>query len=113
MIESTTTANGFMKLTATAGLIHKKGTEEYKPTFLMLPGETHDLYEEVAEKPAATKQQYCAEVERLVALRYTCGQEIQLLAEKDSDPQAYRNYRAYVEQCKQTAQQTLNNAQTI
>ncbi len=73
-------------------------------------GETVDDFLEVDAPPAPlpyTKRQYSAEVERLIARRYSHGQEIQLLVEKDADPQAYADYRAYVEQCKLTATENL------
>lgn len=73
-------------------------------------GETVDDFLEVEAPPAPlpyTKRQYSAEVERLIARRYSHGQEIQLLVEKDADPQAYADYRAYVEQCKLTATENL------
>lgn len=75
--------------------------------------ETAEDFLEVDELPKRkpyTKKQYSAEVERLIARRYSSGQEIQLLVERDADPDAYADYRAYVEQCKLTAAQNLTAA---
>lgn len=78
---------------------------------LARPNESADDFDEVDEPPLPyTKKQYSAEVERLIARRYSSGQEIQLLVERDSDPDAYADYRAYVEQCKLTAARNLTAA---
>lgn len=82
--------------------MHKIGTDDYWPSVVMLPGETPDMYEEVSEKPepCASKEAYAAEVERLIAERYSTGKEIELLAERESNPDAWAEYRAYVTDCK-------------
>lgn len=117
MIESTRLSNGFIKLTATAGLIHNLRTDEYRPSFVMLTSDTIDMYEEVAEKPAFTKEQYDAKVAELVRLRYTESEEFAIqrkainaaFSPTIADSAAmdtmeeYRKYNAYVEQCKQQA----------
>lgn len=116
MIESIKLANGFIKLTATAGVIHKIGTDNYSKSVIVLPGETMDMYEEVAEKPAYSKEQYDAKVAELVRRRYTESEEfaIQRKALNTSlnpQPGGYYNgalaeyveYNAYIEECKQQA----------
>lgn len=118
MIESTRLSNGFIKLTATAGLIHKIGTDTYAPSFVMLPSDTLDMYEEVAEKPPYTKEEYDNKVAELVRLRYTESEEFAIqrkainaafspmpLSENStaSAMDEYQAYNAYVEQCKQQA----------
>ena len=73
-----------------------------------LPGDTADSFEELSadDTPAYTKEQYRAEVERLIAERYTTGQEIQFAREKEA-ADGYTDYLAYIEQCKARAIENL------
>lgn len=73
-----------------------------------LPGDTAESFEELSadDTPAYTREQYRAEVERLIAERYTTGQEIQFAREKES-ADGYTDYLAYVEQCKARAIENL------
>ena len=73
-----------------------------------LPGDTAESFEELSadNPPAYTKEQYRAEVERLIAERYTTGQEIQFAREKES-ADGYADYLAYIEQCKARAIENL------
>ena len=73
-----------------------------------LPGDTADSFEELSadDTPAYTREQYRAEVERLIAERYTTGQEIQFAREKES-ADGYTDYLAYIEQCKARAIENL------
>lgn len=117
MIESTQISNGLVKLTAQEGFIHKKGTETYAKSIIMLPSDTLDMYEEVAEKPAYTKEEYEAKVAELVRGRYSESEEFALQrkainaafspsvlsAESDSALAEYAEYNAFVEECKQRA----------
>ncbi len=58
------------------GLIHKIGTDVYAPNSIMLlPGESVDMYEEVAARPAYSKAEYDAKVAELVRERYTASDE--------------------------------------
>lgn len=113
MIESTKIANGLIKLTATAGLVHKIGTDIYAPSIVMLPSDTLDMYEEVAEKPAYTKEQYDNKVAELVRQRYSESEEFAIqrkainaafspsVTSADSSAlEEYQSYNAYVDECK-------------
>ncbi len=73
-----------------------------------LPGDTADSFEELSadDTPAYTREQYRAEVERLIAERYTTGQEIQFAREKEA-ADGYTDYLAYIEQCKARAIENL------
>lgn len=76
-----------------------------------IAGDTADSFEEIPDgttAPAYTKEQYRAEVERLIADRYTIGQEIQFSREKES-ADGYTDYLAYIEQCKARAIENLAN----
>ena len=113
MIESIKVGS-LIKLTATTGLIHKIGTETYAKSLIMLPSETMEMYEEVAEKPTYTKEQYDAKVAELVREKYTESEEFALQrkainaaflpATVSEDGNAalneYQEYNAYVEDCK-------------
>lgn len=73
-----------------------------------LPGDTAESFEELSadDTPAYTREQSRAETERLIAERYTTGQEIQFAREKESSD-GYADYLAYVEQCKARAIENL------
>lgn len=73
-----------------------------------LSGDTADSFEELSadDTPAYTREQYRAEVERLIAERYTTGQEIQFAREKET-ADGYADYLAYIEQCKARAIENL------
>ena len=43
-----------------------------------------------------------AEIEKLMAKRYTTGAEIAILADKDTKPVAYAKHQAYRAECKAT-----------
>lgn len=88
----------------------KGGNEQPFAKGMMLPSDTLDSFEEVdpAElaKEKYTKAQYRAEVERLIAERYTTGQELQFLREKEA-AEGYAEYLAYIETCKAEAKARL------
>ena len=78
-------------------------------THTALPADTADSFEEITTEPEATgysKEAYRAEVEKLIAERYTTGQEIQFAREKEA-ADGYTDYLAYVEQCKARAIENL------
>lgn len=115
MIQQTKIGN-LTKITSTEGLIHKIGTDTYNPSFVMLPSETLDMYEEVAEKPAYNKEEYDAKVAELVRQKYSESEEFAIQrkainASFSPSPSAsdsaaleeYQAYNAYVEECKQNA----------
>ena len=91
-------------------ILHKVGSDDYteirhthvKPSEL-------DKWEEiaVADIPPYTKAEYDAEVERLIALRYSHGKEVEINRERTEKPERFAAYMAYVEQCKAEARQSL------
>ena len=92
-------------------LVRRKGDNEQPfAKGMMLPSDTADNFEEVdpAElaKTSYTKAEYRAEVEKLIAERYTTGQEIQFAREKET-AEGYAEYLAYIEQCKARAKARL------
>lgn len=68
-----------------------------------------DEWEEVAVDalPAYSREEYCREVERLIALRYSHGREIEVNRERESKPERFAEYMAYVDQCKVVAVENL------
>lgn len=66
---------------------------------------------DAAELPALSKAEYDAEVERLIALRYSYGKEIEVNRERDSKPEQFAAYMAYVEECKRQAKEAKNTSE--
>ena len=100
--------------------LHKTGTDTYVPK-APVPTADIDKWEEVDDRPAYTKEEYEAEVARLVRERYTADEEFALQrkainaafspapATTDSTSlEEYAAYNAYVEQCKSTAKESLS-----
>ncbi len=101
------------------GLIHKIGTDVYAPNSIMLlPGESVDMYEEVAARPAFTDADYKTKVSELIHQRYDLDDEIALLNNvrvEDPKPEhlaEYADYQAYREECKQRAKEPALYAAT-
>lgn len=87
-------------------ILHRIGSEDY-PTIRRIMVNATDAanYEEVsvADIPAYTKAEYDAEVERLIAERYSHGKEIEVNREHDTKPEQFAAYMAYIEECKAKA----------
>lgn len=87
-------------------ILHRIGSEDYT-TIRRIMVEATDAanYEEVsvADIPAYTKAEYDAEVERLIAERYSHGKEIEVNREHDTKPEQFAAYMAYIEECKAKA----------
>lgn len=87
-------------------ILHRIGSEDY-PTIRRIMVNATDAanYEEVsvADIPAYTKAEYDAEVERLIAERYSNGKEIEVNREHDTKPEQFAAYMAYIEECKAKA----------
>lgn len=109
------------KLTASKGWIHKKGTETYAKSIMMLPTDSIDDYEEVDEIPAFTKSEYDRKVAELVRRRYSESEEFAIQRKRMNAITAasgesvagsagselanseYEEYNSYVERCKEEA----------
>lgn len=99
--------NGMKELVADPGKwLHMKDSDTYVPRVPVKADRASD-WEEVDSKPAYTRVEYEREVERLIALRYTTGQEIQFARERETAGEKYAEYLAYVEQCKVDARANL------
>lgn len=73
-----------------------------------------DEWEEIdaAGQPSQTKAEYDAEVERLIALRYSYGKEIEVNRERDTKPAQFAAYLEYVEECKVRAREEASGKST-
>lgn len=106
-MEKIVQTSGMVELVAAPGkLLHLKGTAVYVPKAPVLLRRVDD-WEEVDGKPPYTDDEYAAEVERLIALRYSTGKEIQFAREREAAGEKYTEYLAYVESCKARAVENL------
>lgn len=64
-----------------------------------------------AVSDADALRRYEAEVERRIAQRYTHGQEMATLRQRDTKPDEFAEYNAYAEQCKADARAALGCAE--
>lgn len=94
-----------------AHILHRKGSDDYTE-IRHVTVKDPDTWEEiaVADIPPYTKAEYDAEVERLIALRYSHGKETEINREREEKPERFAAYIAYVEQCKADARQSLATA---
>lgn len=90
-------------------LIHRIGTETYVKRSMVLPTDIVEMFEEVDELPAYTKQQYDEKVAELVRERYSESEEFAIqrkylnTIKGTKNPEVISEYEAYndfVEECK-------------
>lgn len=85
-------------------ILHRKGDKEYNPEQrrICVPVEDVTNYEEIAVEdiPSQFEADYKARVISLIRARYDADDEIALLRQRDTKPDEYAAYNAYVEQCK-------------
>ena len=87
-------------------ILHRITSEDYTEIrHIIIREEDLPNWEEIAIE-------YSNEVERLIALKYSHGKEIEVNREKDSKPDKYTEYLDYIEQCKIQARETLSNRNT-
>ena len=89
-------------------ILHRIGSDDYtenRDLHVCNPDEWEELA--LSEIPPYTKAEYDAEVERLIAERYSHGKEIEVNREKEEKPERFAEYLAYVEQCKLAAKTSL------
>lgn len=106
--------DGIVQLIADEGKgLKRVGSEASPVTELYTTSEDAEQWEEVESgklevengEPEVSKDEYRKEVERLIALRYTTGQEIQFSREREGAD--YDAYLAYVEDCKRMAPESI------
>lgn len=89
-------------------ILHKVGSDDYteiRHTMVKDP----DAWEEiaVADIPPYTKAEYKAKIVELIRQRYDQDDENGILRQRDTKPDEFAEYDAYVEQCKAEARQSL------
>ena len=85
-------------------ILHRIGSDDYtekRDAHVSNPVEWEELA--LSEIPPYTKAEYDAEVERLIAERYSHGKEIEVNREHDTKPEQFAAYMAYIEECKAKA----------
>lgn len=85
-------------------ILHRIGSDDYtekRDAHVSNPVEWEELA--LSEIPPYTKAEYDAEVERLIAERYSHGKEIEVNREHDTKPEQFAAYMAYIEECKARA----------
>lgn len=96
-------------------ILHCDGSDDYACCHrrITVTPEAAARYSEiaVADIPPYTKADYDAEVERLIALRYSHGKEIEVNRERDLKPERYAQYIDYINQCKLAAVENLTPQQ--
>ena len=119
------------EISATNGYLHKKGSETYEECKkrILLPTESESDYEEIAELPKYTREEYEKKVSELIRERYTSDEESAIVrkvvnlmlnpsladeAPKNEDglPFAVDEFNAYntfAEDCKVRAKEILAN----
>ena len=90
-------------------ILHRIDADDYPHTRrAVVPTSDVDNWEEIAvsDIPTQSKAEYDAEVERLIARRYSYGKEIEINRERDIHPDRYAAYLDYIAQCKVEARAT-------
>ncbi len=91
------------QLSVNEGYIHLKGTDTYCKSIIMLPSQTLDDYEEVAEIPPTPSPYYAKAVEDRIRSRYSLSEELAILRQRYSKPEEFAEYFAFAEQAKADA----------
>ena len=62
-----------------------------------------------AEAPKTYEAIYGAEIEKRIRKRYSLSQELAILRQRDTKPEEFEEYNAFVEQCKAEVKNILEN----
>lgn len=92
--------------------LHRVGSDDFTELHhATVKPEALEQWEEMAleDKPPYSRAEYAAKVEALIAERYSHGKEIEVNRERESKPEAFATYMAYVEECKARAKEMLTN----
>ncbi len=110
-MNKTQKANGLWAIdTDQEHILHRIGSDDYSEIRHAMVKDP-EAWEEVAlaDIPPYSKAQYDAEVERLIAEKYSHGKEIEVNREHDTKPERFAQYLAYIEECKVRARENLTN----
>lgn len=99
------------EISATNGYLHKKGRETYEECKkrILLPTESESDYEEIAELPKYTREEYEKKVSELIRERYSVDAELAILRQRDMKQTEYEEYNTFAEECKVRAKEILAN----
>lgn len=100
----------YKEIKATAGYLHRIGTDVYVKACIMTPTDTESNFEEVASVPRYAEAEYEAEVVRLIRARYDINAELAILRQRDTKADEFAEYSAFAEACKAQAKAKLINA---
>lgn len=64
-------------------------------------------FRELAQRNNITTQLYKQRIIELVRLKYSINDELSILRQRDTKPEEFDKYNAYVEECKQQAKKEL------
>lgn len=87
--------------------LHRIGTEAYFRRAIVGNADLSD-FEEVAELPKYTNEEYSTRVNELIRERYTESAELSILRQRDAKQAQYEEYYAYCEECKKQAKAELS-----
>lgn len=89
-------------------ILHRVGSDDYteiRHTMVKGPEAWEEIA--VADIPPYTKAEYKAKIVELIRRRYDQDDECGILRQRDTKPDEFAEYDAYVEQCKAEARQSL------
>ena len=86
--------------------LHRIGTEAYFRRAIVGANGADD-FEEVADVPKFTDEQYSEKVNALIRERYNESRELSILRQRDEKPTQFAEYYAFCEDCKKRAKAEL------
>ena len=111
-METRELTNGMIELVAAPGKwLRLKDSDTYAPRVPVRPGEAA-RWEEVADRPPYSEDEYKTKAEELIRERYTVSDEFALInnvmtAPTEATREEYARYQQYREECKRRAKETL------
>lgn len=87
--------------------LHRIGTEAYFRRAIVGNADLSE-FEEVAELPKYTNEEYSTRVNELIRERYTESAELSILRQRDEKPTQFAEYFAFCEECKTRAKAELS-----
>lgn len=95
-----TDKGNYKEIKATAGYLHRIGTDVYAKSCIMLPTDKEEDFQVVGECPRYAPSGYEVEIVRRVRLRYDINAELAILRQREKKADEFGEYYAYVEDCK-------------
>lgn len=108
--------NGQWQLDSADGhILHRKGSEDYTPlrhARVVNPDEWEEISEDEATSLTAARTAEAAYKQRIITLiraRYDQDDETAILRQRDTKPDEFAEYNAFVEECKSKARAEVEN----